>query len=65
MKHLTFNSTAKKRLELINAILDSGHIGSAEEWLEARKVDIKKITDYEIDIMTGVLNEIKKNEVKK
>ena len=64
MKHLTFNSTAKKRLELFNAILDSGHISSAEEWLEARKVDIKNITDYEIDIITGVLDEIKKSEVK-
>ena len=53
----TYKSSFSKRMELINAILDSDYTGCAEEWLEERNIDLTVLTDNEIDKLIWVVKE--------
>lgn len=61
MKSRQFKSTPNKRYELLNAILDSGHIGSGEDWMQARGIELEKLEDWEIE---NIIWSIKKSEEK-
>ena len=54
----TYKSSFSKRMELINAILDSDYTGSTEDWLKERNIDLTVLTDKEIDQLLWVINEI-------
>jgi len=55
-----FKSTFEKRLELINAVLDSNFVGSTDEWLEKTcALKLEDLTEADIE---RLLNEIKANK---
>ena len=58
MKEIQFKSSSKKRVELINAILDRS-AGTAEEWLEKQGINIEELTDQNIDLLLRAFKEMK------